>query len=166
MANTITGYIHYIGPTEAIPYRDKVFYKRELVLDASHYDRFSGAKFENYPKMELTNNNCSVIDQFKVGDLVTVSFALAGRKVEKDGQISYYTNINAYKVEYFARQAQNQPSQAFQMAAPPQSPTPQMQAPQMAQNDPYSGNSQTFPPAVDENGSPLGQGKSEDDLPF
>lgn len=166
MANTITGYIHHIGLTEAIPYRDKVFYKRELVLDASHYDRFTGNKFENYPKMELANNNCSLLDQFKVGDLVTVSFVLAGRKVEKDGQTSYFTNINAYKVEPFVRQGQNQPPQQPQTAAPSQSPTQQVQAPPAAPNDPYSASQQPFPPAVNENGDPFDPKKGDDDLPF
>lgn len=150
MANTITGKILVIGQTEAIPYQDKTFYKRELVLDASRFDQYSGQKFENYPKFEFTGNNCSSLDQFKIGQVVTVSFVLSGRRVEKNGQVSFFTNVTGYKVEPYVRQ--NQPQQ---VAQPVQQAAPSYQ-PESAQ---------PFPPAVDENGNPLGTG-DDGDLPF
>ena len=109
MANTITGKVLLIGQTEAIPYQDKVFYKREWVLDASRFDQYSGQKFENYPKLEFVGNNCSQLDQFQIGQLVTVSFVLSGRKVEKDGNVNYFTNASGYNIEHYVRQ--NQPQQ-------------------------------------------------------
>lgn len=166
MANTITGRILLIGQTEAIPYQDKVFYKRELVLDASRYDQYSGNKFENYPKFEMTGNNCSQLDQYHQGDLVTVSFVLSGRKVEKDGNVSYFTNVTAYKVEPYqrmAQQPQNYVPQTSQSPAPYQQATQQPQMAQQPQNAAPAASQQPFPPAVDENGNPIG---GEDDLPF
>ena len=165
MANTITGRILLIGQTEAIPYQDKVFYKRELVLDASRYDQYSGNKFENYPKFVMTGNNCSQLDQYHQGDLVTVSFVLSGRKVEKDGNVSFFTNVTAYKVEPYQRvvQPQNngiQPSQPTALYQP--SAQQQQMAPQPQNVAPVAGQ-QPFPPAVDENGNPIG---GDDDLPF
>ena len=149
MANTITGKILVIGKTEAIPYQDKTFYKRELVLDASRFDQFSGKKFENYPKFEFTGNNCSSLDQFQIGQVVTVSFVLSGRRVEKNGQVSYFTNVTGYKVEPYV--SKNQPQQ---VAQPVRQAAPSYQ-PEAAQ---------PFPPAVDENGNPLGG--EDGDLPF
>lgn len=149
MANTITGKILVIDQTESIPYQDKTFYKRELVLDASRFDQFSGQKFENYPKFQFTGNNCSSLDQFQIGQVVTVSFVLSGRRVEKNGQVSYFTNVTGYKVEPYVRK--NQPQQ---VAQPVQQAAPSYQ-PEAAQ---------PFPPAVDENGNPLGG--EDGDLPF
>lgn len=155
MANTITGKILVIGQTEAIPYQDKTFYKRELVLDASRFDQYSGQKFENYPKFEFTGNNCSSLDQFQIGQVVTVSFVLSGRRVEKNGQVSFFTNVTGYKVEPYVRQ--NQPQHVAQpqhVEQPVQQAAPSYQ-PEAAQ---------PFPPAVDENGNPLGS--DDGDLPF
>ena len=179
MANTITGIILSIGQTVAVPTNNQngqPFYKRELILDASRYDQFSGRKFENYPKFEFVGNNCTMLDQFQVGQAVTVSFVLSGRKVEKDGQVNYFTNITGYKVELYQRQ---QPVQQPQQATPYQGqtqPAYQGQAqpayqPQQTSN-PFPATAPTgapapqpFPPAVDEDGNPLGTGE-DGDLPF
>lgn len=179
MANTITGIILFIGQTVDVPTNNQngqPFYKRELVLDASRYDQFSGRKFENYPKFEFVGNNCAILDQFQAGQAVTVSFVLSGRKVEKDGQVSYFTNVTGYKVELYQRPGQQpQMAQQPQQAAPyqGQQPYPQPQAayqPQQAQpanpfpaTAPTGATQQPFPPAVDENGNPIGD---PDDLPF
>ena len=40
-----------------------------------------------------------MLDQFTVDDIVKVSFNLRGRKWEKDGQISYFTNLEAWRIE-------------------------------------------------------------------
>ena len=175
MANTITGIILFIGQTLAVPTNNQIgqpFYKRELVLDASRIEQFTGRKFENYPKFEFVGNNCAILDQFQVGQIVTVSFVLSGRKSEKNGQVNYFTNVTGYKVELYQRQPQQnvqQPQQVYQGQQPYQA-APQQAAPvqpatpfpataptgQMAQ--------QPFPPAVDENGNPIGE--NPDDLPF
>ena len=170
MANTITGIILIIGQTVAVPTNNQngqPFYKRELILDASRYDQFSGRKFENYPKFEFVGNNCTMLDQFQVGQAVTVSFVLSGRKVEKDGQVNYFTNITGYKVELYQRQ---QTVQQPQQAAPYQGQTQPAYQPQQPSN-PFPATAPTgapaaqpFPPAVDENGNPLGG--EDGDLPF
>ena len=40
-----------------------------------------------------------MLDQFNVDDTIQVSFNLRGRKWEKDGQVSYFTNLEAWRVE-------------------------------------------------------------------
>ena len=162
MANTITGVILFIGQTVAVPTNNQngqPFYKRELVLDASRIEQYTGRKFENYPKFEFVGNNCAILDQFQIGQIVTVSFVLSGRKVEKNGTVNYFTNVTGYKVEMYQRQPQN--VQQPQYAAQPQQVA---QPVQQAAQPPYQPEAaQPFPPAVDENGNPMG---NADDLPF
>jgi len=166
MANTITGFILQIGQTVAVPTSNGTpFQKRELVLDASRYDPRFGNKIENYPKMEFIQNNCAKLDQFKPGDLVTVSFVLSGRKSVKDGQEHYFTNVTGYDIVYYQRQ--NQGQQAAPAPAPSQQPTQGQQMSQQGsfvpQTAPIGANpQQPFPPAVDEDGNPI----DNDDLPF
>lgn len=166
MANTITGIILFIGQTLAVPTNNQngqPFYKRELVLDASRIEQFTGRKYENYPKFEFVGNNCAILDQFQVGQIVTVSFVLSGRKSEKNGQVNYFTNVTGYKVELYQRQPQTQNVQQPQQAAPYQAaPQPANPFPATAPTGQMA--QQAFPPAVDENGNPIGE--NPDDLPF
>lgn len=153
MANQITGRILLIGEVENIPYQDKVFSKREVVLDCSRFDTMTGEKNENYPKFEFTGKHVDDLNNYQVGQFVTVSFVLSGRKVEKDGKTNYFTNITAYKIEPYQRYNNGvQPAQPYtppQTAA--QSYQPQTTAPQTA----------PYPPNVDGQGNP-----EKDDLPF
>ncbi len=58
MAFQISGIIQHIGNTESIPYQGKVFKKRELVLDCSYRNQFTGQiERTNYPKFEFTGNH-------------------------------------------------------------------------------------------------------------
>lgn len=149
MANTIIGKVLVIGRTEEIPSKNggQPFLKRTLVLDCSRYDQYTGQKFENYPQLEFASKNTAILDNFNVGDVVEVSFALQGRSYEKDGVHKYFTSIVGYKVEPYNTQHSQQP------------------APQAPQNAPKSeqSNQPLTPPSVDANGNPV---DNNDDLPF
>ena len=169
MAFLINGIIQQIGNTESISYQDKVFKKRELVLDCSYRNQFTGQiERANYPKFEFTGKHVDDLNGFNIGDIVTVSFSLNGSRSEKDGQVRYFTNVQGYKIEkyqsrYNQQQGGNQPTQAVNCNQPI-----------TTQGNGQSGEQQTnnsaapvvpnFPPAVDDNGNPV-QG-SKDDLPF
>lgn len=102
MAFQISGIILHIGNTESIPYQDKVFKKRELVLDCSYRNQFTGQiERANYPKFEFTGNHVDDLNGFNMGDIVTVSFSLNGSRSEKDGQVRYFTNVQGYKIEKY-----------------------------------------------------------------
>lgn len=142
MSNQITGKIIYISPTQQIPSKDgsKSFLKREIAIDATRFNPYTGERgFENFPMLEFSGEKCSELDEFQVGQVVTITFDLQGRKwVNGDGVTKYITSIRGYKIE--ARQAQ-QPVQHTQ----PQQP-----------QTPYA----SFPPPVDVNDN------TKDDLPF
>lgn len=112
MANTIIGKVLVIGRTEEIPSKNggQPFLKRTLVQDCSRYDQYTGKKFENYPQLEFASKNTAILDNFNVGDVVEVSFALQGRSYEKDGVHKYFTSIVGYKVEPYNTQQSQQPA--------------------------------------------------------
>jgi hypothetical protein len=74
------------------------FQKREFVLEIKSSGA-SGYEFVDFIKFQATQEKCSVLDAFNVDDLVKVSFNLRGRKWERDGQISYFTNLEAWRIE-------------------------------------------------------------------
>lgn len=173
MAFQISGIIQHIGNTESIPYQGKVFKKRELVLDCSYRNQFTGQiERANYPKFEFTSNHVDDLNDFNIGDIVTVSFSLNGSRSEKDGQIRYFTNVQGYKIEkYQSRYNQQQGGNQTAQAANGNQPAPTQGACQSAQQaamesarNAAAPAAPNFPPAVDENGNPI-QGNN-DDLPF
>lgn len=172
MAFQISGIIQHIGNTESIPYQDKVFKKRELVLDCSYRNQFTGQiERANYPKFEFTGNHVDDLNVFNIGDIVTVTFSLNGSRSEKDGQVRYFTNVQGYKIEkyqsrYNQQQDGNQPIQAVNGNQPTNSQGAGQMSSQQAATEPAVNvaSASNFPPAVDTNGSPI-QGNNED-LPF
>lgn len=171
MAYQISGIILQIGNTESIPYQDKVFRKRELVLDCSYRNNFTGeVERANYPKFEFTGIHVDDLNSFKTGDIVTVSFALNGGRSERDGVTRYFTNIQGYKIESYQRRTQQVSNQAVQWNQAQQStnyPKNGFQSPiaqQIPETKQVQASQQPFPPAVDGQGIPVAT--SNDDLPF
>lgn len=74
------------------------FQKREFVLEIKSTSN-TGYEFVDLIKFQATQDRCSMLDQFSIDDEVKVSFNLRGRKWEKDGQVSYFTNLEAWRVE-------------------------------------------------------------------
>lgn len=122
MANQITGRVFSIGQTQSIQTKSgNPFTKREIVLDASKYDMYTGEKgFENYPMFEFIGEKCKDLDGYQVGQVVTISFDLQGGFYDdKDGIKKNITNVRGYKIE--ARTGvQAQPQQQPQAAPQPQ----------------------------------------------
>lgn len=145
MANQITGRLVYIGQPQEIPSKNggNPFVKREFLLDATTHDSYTGerSQYENILPLEVSGDKCAELDQFLVGDVITVSFALQGREwTNQDGQVKRMVSIRCYKLE--ARRPVHQLAPAQQPAIQP-GPMPQQ-----------------FPPEVDANGN------TKDDLPF
>lgn len=74
------------------------FKKREFVIEQS--ETRSGYDFKEFVKFQVTQDKCTLPDQVKIGEMVKVSFNLRGRKYEKDGNVSYFTNLEAWKLEH------------------------------------------------------------------
>ena len=136
MANQITGRIEKICDIQEIPSKSggKSFFKREIIIDATRFDPYTGERnFDNYPCIEFTGDKCNELDRFKVGQVVTVSFDLQGRKWVKDGEEKYITSVRGYKIE--ERQTTQQ-QVAQQQVAQNYAPAGQWQQPaQQAQDE-------------------------------
>lgn len=72
------------------------FKKREFVIE---YKDNPNMSFSEMLKFQLTQDRCNLIDAYSIGQEVKVSFNLRGRRWEKDGNTSYFTNLEAWKVE-------------------------------------------------------------------
>lgn len=72
------------------------FKKRDFVIEVENE---KDPKWNDFVKFQLTQDNCSKIDACNVGDTINVSFNVRGRKWEKDGKVSYFTNLEGWKIE-------------------------------------------------------------------
>ncbi len=138
MSLEVTGRLHAKFPTQQI--KDN-FSKREFVLELTD-ESPTGMVFTNYASFQLVNASCGVVDQFQEGEMLKVTFNIRGNKWERDGQVKYITNLNAWRVEK-AGAAQGMPQQ------------PQQQ-PQQQYNQPQQNNMGGFQPNPG----------AADDLPF
>lgn len=135
MSLEVTGRLHAKFPTQQI--KDN-FSKREFVLELTD-ESPTGMVFTNYASFQLVNQSCAVIDQFQEGELVKVNFNIRGNRWERDGQVKYITNLNAWRVER-ATAATGTPAPQPQQQYGQQQPQQPQQFQQ--QNNNFGGNSQ------------------------
>lgn len=72
------------------------FKKREFVVEFQDNPNLS---FSESIKFQLTQDRCNLMDNYQVGQDLKVSFNLRGRRWEKDGKVSYFTNLEAWRIE-------------------------------------------------------------------
>jgi single-strand DNA-binding protein len=90
MAYDATGQLHEIFDEQQV---SEKFRKREFVLEVQD------GQYPQQIKFQLTQDKTSVIDPYKVGDQVKVTFDLRGRGFNKNGQMLYFTNLEAWRIE-------------------------------------------------------------------
>ena len=95
MSFEITGRLAEIFTTQQIS--DK-FQKREFILEIKETSS-GGFEFVEYIKFQAVQDKCALLDTLQTDDVVKVSFNLRGRKWEKDGKVSYFTNLDAWRIE-------------------------------------------------------------------
>ena len=71
----------------------ETFRKREFVVEIE-----DGA-YPQLIKFQLTQNNCDKLDPYNEGDKIKVTFSLRGREYTKNGNTSYFTNLDAWRIE-------------------------------------------------------------------
>lgn len=86
----ITGKLKVKNDTQVVS--DK-FSKRDLVI----------ATEEQYPQfisLQLTQDKCALLDAYKIGDELKVSFNLRGREwTAPDGIVKYFNSLEAWRIE-------------------------------------------------------------------
>ena len=90
MAYDVTGRLHDIFDEQQV---SEKFRKREFVLEVQE------GQYPEQIKFQLVQDKTSLIDAYKVGDEVKVTFNLRGRGFNKNGQMLYFTNLEAWRIE-------------------------------------------------------------------
>ncbi len=80
------------------------FRKREFVIETT--DGGGSAQFTEQVKFQLTRDKCEIMDNFGMGENLRVFFNIRGRRWEKDGKVSYFTNLEAWKIDRLGAAAQ------------------------------------------------------------
>lgn len=90
---SITGTLYDIGRVNNISDR---FRKREFVIAVEDQGRTQS--WTHYIKLQLENKDVLMIDQFKIGDEIEVTFDIRGSKAEKMGETIFFTNLKAWRI--------------------------------------------------------------------
>jgi len=86
---------------ETVSVSDK-FRKREFVLEKTESASFG--EITEHIKFQLTQDRCDQLDRYNVNDEIKISFNIRGRKWEKDGKVSYFNNLEAWRIEKVANE--------------------------------------------------------------
>lgn len=87
---------------DAVQVTDR-FRKREFVLERR--ESVGANEFIETIKFQLTQDKCEAIENIAVGQQIKVVFNIRGRRWEKNGQVSYFNNLEAWRVEPLQQQA-------------------------------------------------------------
>lgn len=77
--------------------RTGTFKVREFVVEKS--EEINGKIITNYIKLQCVQDRINIIDRVNPGDQIKVYFNIKGSKWEKDGRISYFSNLDAWRIE-------------------------------------------------------------------
>ena len=87
------------------------FSKREFVLTTDYQ-----SQYPQYISMQLTQDKCSLLDQYNVGDELKVSFNLRGREWSGPEGVRYFNTIEVWRLEKVSQGAapsSSSPSSAY-----------------------------------------------------
>ncbi len=152
------------------------FQKREVVITTE----------EQYPQFiifEFTQDKCSLLDTFRIGQLVKISFNVRGREwINPQGEAKYFNSLQGWRIEDLEGQYQQQaqqfqqyppqqmmPQQAFQQQYPPQQQFQQQYPPQQQFQQQSAVNQSFVQNAPQTGGFEAAQNTNNedfDDLPF
>lgn len=94
MPYELSGKILELFPTQEV---SATFKKREFVVEKT--ETASDRVFTDTIKFQLIQDRCALLDAYKVGDDVKVTFNIKGSKWEKEGRTSYFVNLDVWKME-------------------------------------------------------------------
>lgn len=90
MAYQAKGFLHEIFDTQQV---SEKFSKREFVLE------IQDGRYPQHIKFQLVQDKCDLVEPYRIGQEVEVTFDLRGRAHEKNGQKTYYTTLDAWRIQ-------------------------------------------------------------------
>jgi hypothetical protein len=88
--------------------RTETFRTREFVIESS--EDINGRIITNYIKFQSVQDRTQLIDRFNIGDELKVHFNIKGSRWEKNGQVNYITNLDAWRLESASMQGGVKPA--------------------------------------------------------
>jgi hypothetical protein len=82
--------------------RTETFRTREFVIETS--EDINGRIITNYIKFQSVQDRTTLVDRFNIGDTVKVHFNIKGTRWEKNGNVNYITNLDAWRIEQVSMQ--------------------------------------------------------------
>lgn len=82
--------------------RTETFRTREFVIETS--EDINGRVITNYIKFQSVQDRTSLVDRFNIGDTIKVHFNIKGTRWEKNGNVNYITNLDAWRIEQVSMQ--------------------------------------------------------------
>ncbi|MGK5095188.1 DUF3127 domain-containing protein [Deltaproteobacteria bacterium TL4] len=88
----ITGKLIEINETQNI---SEKFQKREFVIEYAE-----NLSYPEYIKFEATQKTCNILDNFSIGQMITIEFNLKGRKWldPKNNKTVYFNSLQAWRL--------------------------------------------------------------------
>ncbi|MEO6133960.1 MAG: DUF3127 domain-containing protein [Ginsengibacter sp.] len=77
--------------------RTESFKIREFVVEKS--DDVNGKTITNYIKFQSVQDKTGLVDGINKGEEIKVHFNIRGSKWEKEGKVSYFSNLDAWRIE-------------------------------------------------------------------
>ncbi|HEV2830805.1 MAG TPA: DUF3127 domain-containing protein [Hanamia sp.] len=77
--------------------RTETFKIREFIVEKS--EDVNGKTITNFIKFQSVQDKTGIIDKVNVGDEIKVHFNIRGSKWNKDGRVSYFSNLDAWRIE-------------------------------------------------------------------
>ena len=88
--------------------RTETFRTREFVIETA--EDINGRVITNYIKFQSVQDRTNLVDRFNVGDTLKVHFNIKGTRWEKNGNVNYITNLDAWRIEQVGMQQEAAPS--------------------------------------------------------
>jgi hypothetical protein len=86
--------------------RTETFKTREFVVEKS--EDINGKLITNLIKFQCVQDRTGIIDRVNAGDEIKVHFNIRGSKWEKDGRVSYFNNLDAWRIEQILQPGKNE----------------------------------------------------------
>lgn len=93
------------------------FKKREFVIEKKESTP-NGFEFVETIKFQLTQDKCDALEPLKVGEDITVHFTIKGKRWEKNGQVNYFNNLDAWRIEKQGDAQSTQPKASASVIPP------------------------------------------------
>ena len=86
------------------------FQKREFVIEVENE---KNPQWNDFVKIQLIQDRCDLLENIQLNEEIKVYFNLRGRKWENKGQVTYFTNLEGWRIEKV------QPQESAVQTAPP-----------------------------------------------